>query len=108
MILYLSGPISSDMEGYRDKFNAAESYLSNWKGHVVLNPAWLPQGMKPEDYENIDNAMLDVADAIVMLRGWGKSEGARAELMRTLVHENKKVFYGIEAVPFAGEDEQDG
>ena len=97
MILYLSGPISSDMEHYKTKFDAAESYL-NWKGHIVLNPAAHPLGLQYEDYMVIDMAMIRAADGIVMLKDWKRSNGAKAELYYALKCK-KKVFYGIENVP---------
>lgn len=98
MILYISGPISSDMEQYKTKFDAAESYLSTWKGHTVLNPASHPHGLKYEDYMQIDAEMIKAADGIVMLRGWRSSQGAKRELRMALKH-GKKAFYGIESVP---------
>ena len=98
MILYLSGPISG-VPDYKAKFDAAESYLSNWKNHTVLNPAMLPIGLKEyDDYMTIGYAMLDAADGIVMLAGWKKSQGAKEEL-RAAIHSGKKCFYGIESVP---------
>ena len=97
MILYISGPISSDMEQYKTKFDAAESYL-NWKGHTVLNPAGHPFGLKYEDYLDIDLAMVRAADGIVMLNGWKQSNGAKVELAYAM-QRKKKVFYGIESVP---------
>lgn len=102
MILYLSGPISGD-PNYKAKFDAAESYLSTWKGHTVLNPAMLPVGLKKyDDYMAIGYEMLGAADGIVMLTGWKKSPGAKAEL-RVAIEHGKKCFYGIESVPIVTE-----
>jgi len=98
MILYISGPISSRMDTYKAEFDAAESYLSTWKGHTVLNPASHPQGLKYEDYILIDSDMIRAADGIVMLRGWRSSQGAKREL-RMALKLGKKAFYGIESVP---------
>lgn len=120
MILYLAGPISGDLEEYRLKFDAAASYLEAWKGHRVLNPASLPEGMEYEAYMRIGFAMLDEADGIVMLEGWHMSPGAMRELQRAsgpmpegYSKEDdrwehcsaypKKIFMGIEAVPFEKE-----
>ena len=105
MILYLSGAISSDMDGYKRKFDAAESYLSTWKGHVVLNPAVHPLGLKYEDYMKIDQAMIDAADGIVMLKEWQESNGAKRELDYA-IGMHKKVFFGIESVPFCEEEKE--
>lgn len=104
MILYLSGPISGDPK-YKEKFLAAEEYLGTWKGHTVLNPAVLPEGLSYKDYIRIDFAMLYAAEGIVMLRGWKKSPGARKELEFALATGRKKIFYGIESVPCAQDEE---
>lgn len=104
MILYLSGPITKDPE-YKEKFDAAESYLSTWKEHIVLNPAVLPKGLKRyDDYLSIGHEMLKAADGIVMLKGWKESYGARVEL-KAAVQNGLKVYYGVEAVPFARREE---
>lgn len=100
MILYLSGPISGD-PNYKEKFLGAEDYLGAWKGHTVLNPAVLPEGLPYEDYMRIDLAMLHAAEGVVMLRGWKKSQGARKELEIALATGRKKIFFGIESIPFA-------
>lgn len=74
--------ISGGMKGYPD-FNRSAFYEAETKlteaGHVVLNPAWLPDGMEDEQYVAIDTAMLLHADAIYMLDGWNQSRGASAE-----------------------------
>ena len=98
MILYISGPISSRMDTYKAEFDAAESYLSTWKGHTVLNPAGHPLGLKYEDYLDIDLAMVRAADGIVMLKDWKQSSGAKLEL-KYAMQIGIKVFYGIESVP---------
>lgn len=103
MILYISGPISSRMDTYKAEFDAAESYLSTWKGHTVLNPASHPTGLKYEDYMQIDAEMIKAADGIVMLRGWRSSQGAKREL-RMALKQGKKAFYGIESVPMFEEE----
>lgn len=97
MILYIAGPITSDMAEYKTKFDAAEQYLK-WKGHTVLNPAGHPLGLKYEDYMQIDAEMINAADGIVMMRGWRSSQGAKREL-RMALKQGKKAFYGIESVP---------
>lgn len=98
MILYLSGPISS-VPFYKAAFALRETELSAGKGCTVLNPARLPKGLKDyEDYMRIGFAMIDAADAIVMLDGWKKSEGAKRELKYAILH-RKRVYFGADSVP---------
>ena len=78
MKVYIAGKITGD-PGYRDKFAAAEIQLGR-QGHVVLNPAELPEGMAPEDYMRICFAMIDVADAVIFLPDAAESAGARLEM----------------------------
>lgn len=49
------------------------------QGHIVLNPATLPEGMEPKDYMRICFAMIDVADEVWLLPRWAASEGAAIE-----------------------------
>ncbi len=49
------------------------------QGHIVLNPAELPEGMRPADYMRICFAMIDTADAIYLLENWEYSRGASVE-----------------------------
>lgn len=66
--------------GYnRDAFNKEAAKLEA-AGHVVLNPATLPIGLTKPQYMDICFAMLRACDGIHMLHGWGKSDGALAEL----------------------------
>lgn len=78
MKIYIAGP----MTGY-ENFNRsaffAESDRQMKKGNIPLNPAILPDGLSQSEYMQIDLQMVMVADAIVMLDGWEKSSGARAE-----------------------------
>ena len=78
MIAYIAGPITKRLKTYQYAFADAEMVL-NFLGYTVLNPAWLPKGLKDEDYQRIDNAMLAAADTVILLPGWEKSKGARRE-----------------------------
>ena len=99
MILYIAGKITGDSK-YKEKFDAAETYLGTWKGHTVLNPAMLPEGLKSyEDYMDICKKLLELADGIVLLEGWKESAGASREL-NWAREWGKKVYEGIESVPF--------
>lgn len=76
MKIYIAGPITGHLD-YRSKFKKAENELIK-KGHTVLNPAYLPDGLK--DYMSICKAMIDQADALYMLEGYESSVGAKEEL----------------------------
>lgn len=77
MIVYIAGKINGD-PNYREKFAKAESM---WKrtGATVINPARLPDGLTGADYMRICSAMLEAADAIILLPDWKESGGARIE-----------------------------
>lgn len=103
--VFLSGPISSRLETYKAEFDDAARIVSE-AGHLPLNPATLPIGMENRDYMRICLAMLDSADLLLQLPGWGKSAGAIAErtvAMKTGVESlTLKDFireYGPERVP---------
>lgn len=76
--IYISGPITGNMENYRSEFAMAAQMVAD-NGDIPLNPAVLPQGMSQRDYMTICFAMLETADLVVMLPGWGSSEGACVE-----------------------------
>lgn len=80
MRLYLSGPISNDSE-YLAKFNEAQAYFMS-EGYEVVNPAnmcFVMQGMKWEEYMQIDLELLEKCDALVQLPGWEDSLGCQRE-----------------------------
>lgn len=82
MIVYISGPITGK-SNYKDIFHAAEKKL-RMGGVEVINPAEIadlfPKSFKHGDYMDIDFALLDKADAILMLDGWASSTGCCMEL----------------------------
>ena len=78
MTVYIAGPITKRLKTYQYAFADAEMVM-NFLGYKVLNPAWLPKGLKDEDYQRIDDAMLQTADVVVLLKGWERSKGARRE-----------------------------
>ena len=77
MKIYIAGKITGDT-GYRAKFGRAEERLRK-EGHIVLNPASLPDGLRSEEYMQICSAMMGVADCVGFLPGWEDSPGAQLE-----------------------------
>lgn len=77
MKIYIAGRITGNPH-YKAEFKEAETALQ-CAGHTVLNPAELPEGMKPADYMRICFAMLDSADMVFMQYGWHESKGANLE-----------------------------
>lgn len=62
MKIYIAGKITGDPD-YRAKFADAQRQIEA-QGHIVLNPATLPEGMEPKDYMRICFAMIDAADEL--------------------------------------------
>lgn len=62
------------------EFKKVEKELKE-KGHVVFNPACLPESpeITKEQYMDIDLAIVRSCDAIYMLKGWKLSKGAFLE-----------------------------
>lgn len=77
MKIYVAGAITG-VPDYRVNFGLAKKALER-EGHVVLNPAALPEGMEKKDYMRICFAMIDTADAITFLPNWENSKGANVE-----------------------------
>lgn len=75
--VYIAGKITGD-PNYREKFFCAQAKLEE-AGHIVLTPATMPEGMKPEDYMRICLAMIDTADVVCFLPNWDQSLGAMLE-----------------------------
>ena len=74
MKVYIAGKITGDRR-YRAKFREAAKALEE-AGHVVLNPATLPDGLDDVDYMRICMAMVDAADLAVFLPDYRESRGA--------------------------------
>ena len=77
MKIYIAGKITGDPD-YRVKFSDAQRQIEA-QGHIVLNPATLPEGMEPKDYMRICFAMIDVADEVWFLPDFLFSIGAHIE-----------------------------
>ena len=80
--IYISGAITGT-DDYMERFAKAEKKLSE-QGYSVINPAkvnaQLPKDTYYKDYMKMCLCMLDMCDAICMLKGWSKSCGANREL----------------------------
>ena len=77
MKIYIAGKIAGDRR-YRAKFREAAKAMEA-AGHVVLNPATLPDGLTDGDYMRICMAMVDAADLAVFLPDYQESRGAMLE-----------------------------
>lgn len=91
MIIYIAGAIASRKDTYKEVFAKAQRELEE-KGHIVINPALLPEGLDGKSYMPICMAMIDAVDAVFMLRGWVDSPGARCERHYAL-YQRKKILY---------------
>ena len=77
MKVYIAGEITGNAN-YEVQFaNAARQIEA--QGHIVLNPAILPEGMAPADYMRICFAMIDAADELWRLPNALASKGAMLE-----------------------------
>ena len=76
-IVYIAGPISG-VPGYKRAFNKAENELQT-RGYIPLKPSWMPLGMTPAQYMRIRLAMIDSADAVLVLPGSITSDGFTVE-----------------------------
>ena len=98
-VVYISGPITG-VPRYYEAFELAMENLTA-AGFIPLNPAMLPMGMTERQYMRIDIAMLDAADAVLLLDGWERSRGSSLECsycfytgkpFATSIDELKEVF----------------
>lgn len=76
-VVYIAGPITG-VENYREAFEKAEAELTA-RGCIPLSPAHLPEGMTKAQYMRICFAMIDSADAVLLLPGSIRSPGALTE-----------------------------
>ena len=78
MRVYISGGITG-VEDYKKKFADAEQALY-LEGHQPFNPTKLDfHNLDYEEYMKLDFCLLDMCDAIYMLKGWENSRRANRE-----------------------------
>jgi len=77
--VYISGPITNNLENYHDHFHLAKRLVRE-AGYTALSPDVLPLGLQEKDYMRIALSMLEAADMVVVLRGWASSAGAQIEV----------------------------
>ena len=82
MIIYLSGPMTGYPEENYPAFHAHATSLRDL-GYQVLNPAETGGGqhMPRASLIAIDMGYIREADALVVLPGWSRSQGALLEIM---------------------------
>lgn len=100
MKIFISGPIT-DNANYKQQFKTAEEKLKK-NGHIVMNPAILPNGFEHEEYMKITVAMLEVCDAVLFLEGWFESEGSAIEMTKAIEFK-KGMIHEIEGVYLKGD-----
>ncbi len=101
MITYIAGPMSGYPEFNRPAFEA-EAKRQTDLGHVVLNPAILPDGLSQAEYMQLCMPMVMIAKRIVMLPGWRKSTGATAEHALAVKLGHEVVYAGDDWIKWDG------
>jgi len=101
MRVYISGPISGD-PNFQTRFLAAESAL-RLRGYDTINPGRLcmvAHGLTHKQYMKICLKLLRYADAIYMLDGFERSEGAMREYnWASMIRNIKHIYFEADGLP---------
>lgn len=93
--VYIAGPITGNPD-YMKQFDEAEKLLSQNNYLSVVNPAklsaMLPEDFKWHEYMEVGLELLRHCDAIYMLDGWNKSEGAKVEFYMAK-NSGKRIYF---------------
>lgn len=73
-VVYILGPIDG-VPRYWEAFEKAEDELTA-RGYIALSPSRLPEGMTPAQTARIRLAMLESADAVLVLPGFCRKDAA--------------------------------
>ncbi len=92
MTVYIAGPMTGHKDLNKQMFVLAEEELKSM-GYNVLNPAWLPNTLRKENYLPICLEMVLQSDIVVLLPGWEESAGAEIECLYAK-------YQGKDAVPY--------
>lgn len=90
-VCYISGPITG-VKNYKENFAEAESVLMH-AGMIAINPAYMPDGLKYDDYFPTCYAQIGVSNALCFLPDYNKSTGAAREAKRA--QWNKKEYWAF-------------
>lgn len=91
--IYISGPISGTND-YMERFGKAQLELLE-QGYEVFNPACVGAVMLPltyEEYMRLDLHLMDLCEAVYMLKGWQNSKGANREYGYALAKDKLIIF----------------
>lgn len=89
--VYISGPITGVIN-YKENFAEAEQLL-NGAGMKAINPAYMPEGLRYDDYFPTCYAQIAVSTALCFLPDYAKSTGAAREAKKA--RNNKKEYWAF-------------
>lgn len=96
MKVYISGPITGlEKDVYMENFKRAQE-LIRAAGCKAINPAAvnerLPEGTTHEEYMKMSITMMDMCNAIYLLKGWEESKGANIEFEHAIKNKMLIIF----------------